>query len=151
MGELVTAFAPVTDGADDDVAVAKGLVKAEEVRQRLDRFAARLIDDANDTPRKGRLLNDLADALEGFSSQRQATLEAVLARVPAAAQQGLQNALARANRGRADAQIKAAEARAKAGPPEGRGRPSDNGSDDRQNGGSGRSGQGNQVRSGGRR
>ena len=151
VGELVTAFVSVTDGEDDDVAVVKGLVKAEEVRQRLDRFAARLIDDSNDTPGKGRLLNDLADALERFSSQRQATLEAIIARAPAAAQRGLQNALDRATRGRADAQNKAVEARAKAGPPEGRGRPGDDGSDDRQNSGNGRSGQSNQVRNGGRR
>jgi hypothetical protein len=150
VGELVTAFAPVSEG---EPPVAKGLVKAEEVKQRLDRFAARLVDDANETPGKGRLLNNLARALEGFSSQREATLQAIIARAPEAAQKGLQNALERASRGRADAQEKAADAREKAGPPEGRGGPNANGSDDQQGRGNGNnnSSQRNQTRNLGRR
>ncbi|MDA1349286.1 MAG: hypothetical protein O3A47_10565 [Chloroflexi bacterium] len=123
IGEIVTTFAGGDDEDGGGPPEVKGLVRAEEVKARLNRFVEELSAESDDDPRKGRALRDLADTLESFSAKRVEVLEAVRARAPAAAQRGLENALSRAQRGQAEAKTKASEARAKAGPPEGRGRP----------------------------
>ena len=124
-GELVTAFAGPPD--DDDRGgrpVLTGLMKADDVRARLNKHLA---DSAGnpDLPEqaRSRLVDDLATTLGAFVSRQVTLLENIKARAPAAAQQGLDTALANARRGRDQAQANAAVAREKAGPPQGRGQP----------------------------
>ncbi len=128
VGEVVTAFAPRGRGEDggedvDGPPVATGLVRAAEVHERLNRHLQRAVDDP-DVPEqaRGRLVADIATALDNFSARRITVLETVRARAPQAARRGLDNALDNARRGRGQSLEKANEARAKAGPPEGRGR-----------------------------
>ena len=123
-GELVAAFAR-SDDKENSRPVLTGLVKADEVRQRL---IGHLADVASrlDLPEqaKSRLTEDLATTLGDFVDQHVSILDGIKGRAPAAAQLGLDTALGKAQEARNVAINKAAEAREKAGPPEDRGRPS---------------------------
>ncbi|MFQ5860635.1 MAG: fibronectin type III domain-containing protein [Dehalococcoidia bacterium] len=161
-GALVTAFAGPSageDGEEDGEAppVVTGLMRADEVRERLGRHLGQLADDP-DLPgqARGRLVADLATTLDNFSAQHIVLLETVRGKAPAAAHKGLNNALANAHRGRDAALATAAEARAKAGPHGDDGGPQDTGDDEEedeeepgnQGGKGGQSGQGNQDQGG---
>ena len=123
-GELVAAFARA-DNKEKGRPVLTGLVKADEVRQRLighlDEVASKV-----DLPEaaRARLTEDLATTLGSFVDKHVSILEGIRAKAPAAAQLGLDKALGKAQEARATAKDKAADAREKAGPPEGRGRQS---------------------------
>ena len=154
VGELVTAFAgrPSVDGEEDGDGppVATGLVRAAEVRQRLNFHLQQAADDPElPVQTRARLVVHLATTLDSFSGQHINVLEAVRTKAPAAAQHGIDTALANAQRGREQAQANAEEARAKAGPPADRGRPEGAGNEEEEEESQGDQGQGGQGGQGG--
>ncbi len=123
-GELVTAFAgPPEDDDQGGRPVLTGLMKAEEVRARLNKHLTETADNP-DLPAqaRSRLVDDLATTLDAFTANHVTVLEAIKIRAPAAAQRGLDSALENAQSGRNQAQANSTAARDKAGPPDDRGR-----------------------------
>ena len=151
-GDLVTAFQGrgVDGESDRGPPVAKGLVRAEEVRQRLESFLEDLTT-TGDLPdevaeRRAQRVTDVAAILESHASKHVEIIERVSQNenLPPQAVQGMQNALERAQRGRDRARGKADEARAKAGRPTDRGNEAQGGqgqSDQGDRGGQGQSDQ----------
>lgn len=131
VGEVVTAFAGPSsaDGVPgaDGPPVAKGLVKASEVRQRLEGFLQDLTTGSGDLPeaasnRRAQSVVDIAAILEGHADKHVKLLEKLSQKdLPVRAAEGMRKALENAQRGRSQAKLKASEARTKAGPPEERG------------------------------
>ena len=135
VGDLVTAFQG--RGGDDDgdeedgPPVIRGLVRAQEVRQRLEGFLEDLTSDPGQVPsdvadRRAQRVADLAARLEAHAAKHARIIERASqnAKLPAQAVAGMLNGLQRAENGRAqakaratEARIKAADARANAGPP----------------------------------
>ncbi|MCI0848599.1 MAG: carboxypeptidase regulatory-like domain-containing protein [Chloroflexi bacterium] len=167
VGDLVTAFQ--SRGGDDDgdeedgPPVIRGLVRAQEVRQRLEGFLEDLTSDPGQVPsdvadRRAQRVADLAARLEAHAAKHARIIERASqnAKLPAQAVAGMLNGLERAENGRAqakaratEARIKAADARANAGPPTILGRqggPDRGGSSGQDRGAS--SGQGGQDRGG---
>ena len=126
VGEVVTAFAGPS--STDGPPVAKGLVKASEVRQRLEGFLQDLATGSDDLPeaasgRRAQRVVDIAAILEGHADKHVKILEKLSQKnLPAKAAEGMRKALENAQRGRSQAKLKASAARIKAGPPEERGR-----------------------------
>ena len=135
IGDLVTAFQGRSRSADGEAGehgppVVRGLVRAEEVRQRLEGFLEDLTAEDGELPteeeeRRAQRVADVAAILEEHASKRVEIIQRVSQNknLPPQAVQGMRNGLEGAQRGRDQAQAKATAARAKAGPPPGRGRP----------------------------
>ncbi|MCH8800141.1 MAG: carboxypeptidase-like regulatory domain-containing protein [Chloroflexi bacterium] len=135
VGDLVTAFQG--RGGDDDgdeedgPPVIRGLVRAQEVRQRLEGFLEDLTSDPGQVPsdvadRRAQRVADLAEKLEAHAAKHARIIERASqnAKLPPQAVAGMLNGLDRAQSGRAqakaranEARTKAADARANAGPP----------------------------------
>ena len=168
VGDLITAFhAP---GGDDDEdgdgpPTIGGLVRAQEVRQRLEGFLQDLSDRAADAlekveERRAERIVRLAERLEAHAAKHADSIKRVSQndKLPPQAVAGMLNGLERAEQGYSQAKVKAAEAWSR-GPGlqvdrgnSGRGNQDDNGSSDNGNrGNSGSNGKGNQGngRSGG--
>ena len=132
VGELVTGFAgpPASGDAPDRNGhpVTRGLVRASEVRRRLESFLNDLTAEGGGLPEeatghRAQLVDDVAVILEGHADERVNILEKLNRRnLPAQAAEGMQRALEKTKGDRGQARINAAEARTKAGPPPGRGR-----------------------------
>jgi len=133
IGDLVTAFRGRSLSADGEAGqegppVVRGLVRAEEVRQRLEGFLEDLTAGVGELPteaaeRRAQRVADVAALLDDHASKH---VEIILRvsqneKLPPQAVQGMRNGLERAQRGRDQAKVRATEARAKAGPPSGRG------------------------------
>ncbi|MCH8892975.1 MAG: carboxypeptidase regulatory-like domain-containing protein [Chloroflexi bacterium] len=170
VGDLVTAFQG--RGGDDDgdeedgPPVIRGLVRAQEVRQRLEGFLEDLTRETRGVPadvaeRRAQRVADLAEKLEAHAAKHARIIERASqnAKLPPQAVAGMLNGLERAENGRAqakaratEARTKAADARANAGPPTILGRQGgpDRGSSSGQGGQDrgGSSGQGGQDRGG---
>tara|TARA_B100000315_G_scaffold259171_1_gene313984 strand:- start:200 stop:1558 length:1359 start_codon:yes stop_codon:yes gene_type:complete len=131
VGELVTGFAgPAADGdaqSREGHPVTKGLVRASEVRRRLEGFLNDLTAADGSLPEeatghRARLVDDVAVILEGHADERVSILEKLSGRnLPAQAVEGMQRALEKTKLDRGQARANAAEARNRAGPPPGRG------------------------------
>lgn len=125
VGEVVTAFAGPS--STDGPPVAKGLVKASQVRQRLEGFLQDLTTGSGDLPeaasrRRAQRVADIAATLEGHTDKHVKLLEKLSQEnLPVQAVAGMRKALENAQRGRNRAEANAAAARAKAGPPAERG------------------------------
>ena len=134
LGEVVTVFTAQADVDNGPLEKATGLVRASEVRQRLERF----LEDVNESPgqiseksRKARSkrVANLAVALDDHSAKHVAILEGLadqedlLPQTNVAIGRALKNSKLR----REKALKIAADARERAGPPEGRGKPDSTG------------------------
>ena len=133
-GELVTVFPGRGRGArgsregdNGNPPVAKGLVKAAKVRERLEGFLQDLTAENSEVPALGgdiaQLVADVAAILEVHVDKHVKLLEKLSRKKrPEQVEKALLKALEKAQRGRSQAKQKASEARTKAGPPAGRGR-----------------------------
>ncbi len=130
-GEIVTAFVPEDEDGGGRPA-STGLVRAEEVSQRLSRHLDEQLEDreAPELPEQAQhALDDriarLAGLLEQHSARNVEALDRVLAlpNLPAAARAGLDRARGTAERGAEAAQSHAKSARERADLPEDAGRP----------------------------
>ena len=168
VGDLITAFHGRSGDDDEDgdgPPTIRGLVRAQEVRQRLEGFLQDLSDRAADAlekveGRRAERIARLAERLEAHAAKHADIIKRVSQndKLPPQAVAGMLNGLERAEQGYSQAKVKAAEARSR-GPGlqvdrgnSGRGNQDDNGSSDNGNrGNSGSSGKGNQGngRSGG--
>ena len=133
IGELVTAFrgrGPKFDGrkGEEGPPIIKGLVRAEQVRQRLEGFLRELTTTGDEptseaSERRAQRVVDVAAILENHTAKHVDIIERVSKndKLPPQAVEGMLKGLKKAQAGRAKARERAAEARAKAGPPAGRG------------------------------
>ena len=134
-GDLVTVFPTrgrgdrgTEDGDKGGPPTAKGVVRAEQVRLRLEGFLQDLTaGDGNLSPqaaeRLARRVDRMAEILEKHADKHVNILQKLSRKnLPAKAAEGMRKALANAQRGRSQAKANVAAARAKAGPPAGRGR-----------------------------
>ena len=141
VGDLVTAFQGRGDDDDDDgPPTIRGLVRAQDVRQRLEGFLEDLSNRAGEASDKveERLadrLAKLADKLESHAAKHAEIMERVSLndRLPPQAVAGILNGLDRARRGQEDARARATEARSKSGPSRGPGLQGDRGNSGRGN------------------
>ena len=134
-GEIVTAFVP-EEGSMGGAPTSTGLVRAEEVSQRLNAHLQEQLDELEspDLPEaekqviKDRLAR-VASLFEEHSTKRVGALEKVLAsgNIPEAARTHLEAALGKAQQGFDRAMAAAGSARESAGLPEGAGRPAASG------------------------
>ncbi|MCH7606057.1 MAG: hypothetical protein IH962_02775 [Chloroflexi bacterium] len=132
IGEVVTAFAGDANGEGgqdaDGPPMAKGLVKASKVRERLEGFLDKLTAEDGKKTNKGtakraQRVADLASILETHANKHVNLLQKLTeGNLPPQALAGMQRALDNAQRGRSQAKLKAAEARTKSGLPADRGR-----------------------------
>ena len=128
-GDLVTVFSDPESEEDGGPPVANGLVRAAEVRERLNGFLEDLTENGELPPEaaqaRARQVDDLASLLETHTSWHLDILQNLSEDegLPEAGKDGILNAIENAQRGRDQALANAAEARANAGPPEGRGKP----------------------------
>lgn len=133
LGDLVTTFAPDGEEDEDGSSRVAGLVRAEDVRNRLSGFiqdASSTVDEGEegeeDLEEREQELADLAQLLESYASKHVEVLQDLMARedMPEAAKQGLATAFENAQRGRETAlqNAQAALERAQAAR-EGRGAP----------------------------
>ena len=128
VGELITAFpgrGRNNDGTDaqDGPPVVRGLVRAAEVRQRLEGFLNDLTRGAGEPPpevaaRRAQRVADLAARLEAHAAKHVEVIQRVSQNrnLPPQAVAGMRNGLERAQAGRALAKTRATEARARGGP-----------------------------------
>ncbi|MEE8519214.1 MAG: hypothetical protein V3S98_08835 [Dehalococcoidia bacterium] len=127
LGDLVTTFiddASDTDDASGGPSVSRGLVRADEVRERLNRFIDEELNDASGTDDEGgqgraKRIEKLAGLLETHASKHVDVLSGLLERedLPAQGKAGIAKALANAQGHRADALQRASNARSRAGRP----------------------------------
>ena len=127
LGEIVTAFVDESTGTDDEddgsgrPSTSTGLVRADEVRDRLSRFLDEALDDATDTDDgdTGTEIDGLAALLDDFSAKHVEKLTKILARedIPEQAKAGMTRALGNAVRAQTAAKVKTNEARARRGKP----------------------------------
>lgn len=137
-GDLVTAFVPERGQAS-----AKGLVRAQEISQRLNAHLNEQLEElgSSDLSERERetveeRLARVASLFEQHSTKRVDALQRVLdsGRLPEAARTRVETALGRAQAGFDQAMSAAASARDRAGLPEGAGRPGDTSTDIRPEG-----------------
>lgn len=121
VGEVVAVFAGPTSGGPDGPPVLTGLVRAEEVRQRLQDHLQQIEVNRPELPDEARAerVEELASLLENHASHHVDILRSLRdgGALPEEAVPGITTALENARRGRAEARVRAEEARAKAGPP----------------------------------
>lgn len=130
VGDLVTAFQGRASGrasgagVQTGTPVAKGLVRAEKVRQRLEGFLDDLTTEEGELPpqaadRRAQRVADIAAILEDHASKHVKIIQRVSqnGNLPPRAVAGLQNGLQRAQDGLVGAQARGSEAKTKAGPP----------------------------------
>ena len=129
VGEVVTVFAEPVDDNDGSPAKATGLVRASEVRQRLEGFLEKANQSEGELPEKARKAQskrvaDQALALEGHSAEHVAMVQGLADRedLPPQARVAIGSALDNSKLKRDKSLKIAAKARKKAGPPEGRGK-----------------------------
>lgn len=119
IGEVVTVFAgPPVNGSSAPPALT-GLVRAEEVRQRLQDHLQQIEQSQIGLPEEvqAERIEELATLLENHSGHHLDILQSLLdgGDLPDEGFQGIRTALENARRGRAEAKARAEEARAKAG------------------------------------
>ena len=127
VGDLVTAFQGRGRGANG-AAVAKGIVRAEKVRQRLEGFLEDLTSEDGDLPpqaleHRAQRVAAIAALLEDHASNHVAIIQQVSQNenLPPQAVAGMLNKLERALSGLVQAKARGKEAKTKAGPPPGKG------------------------------
>jgi VCBS repeat-containing protein len=132
-GDVITVFEDPDDEDETEgggPVKAKGLVNASQVRQRLEQHLAGLTEGDGEIPDEdAQLIDELAELLVNHPGRHLGMLKKIGEQdLPASTQEIINAALDETNNANQEAQATAAQAKEKAGPPEGRGKPENSGS-----------------------